>query len=124
MAMTRPSVSIDEGHGIAKRAYPFRDLKRVDFVEVVEQLASLRRIWYKEDRFGRSPRSRLYFLENISMIPDVRTYRVVDMGSRRVIGTLDEWCVAEHAKLGAAFVMRGPTWRYAEFKEDRILVEE
>src|SRR5256712_9628926 len=57
------------------------------------------------------------------MIPDVRTYRVVDMGSRRVIGTLDEWVVAEHAKLGATFVMRGTTWRFVEFKEDRILVE-
>ena len=123
MAMTRPSVSIDEGHGTVKRAYPFKDLKRVDFVEVVEQLASLRRIWYKEDRFGRTPGSRLYFLENISMIPDVRTYRVVDVTSRRVIGTLDEWFVAENAKLGASFVMRGTTWRFVEFKEDHILVE-
>src|SRR2546426_5266817 len=123
MAMTRPSVSIDEGYAVVKRAYPFRDLKRVDFVEVVEQLASLRRIWYKEDRFGRSPGSRMYFLENISMIPDVRTYRVVDMGSRRVIGTLDEWVVAGNAKLGATFVMRGTTWRVLEVKEDRILVE-
>ena len=123
MAMTRPSIGIDEGYAVAKRAYPFRDLKRVDFVEVVEQLASLRRIWYKEDRFGRSPGSRLYFLENISMIPDVHTYRVVDMGSRKVIGTLDEWFVAENAKLGATFVMRGTTWRFVEFKEDRILVE-
>src|SRR2546427_4224817 len=123
MAMTRPSISIDEGYEVARRAFPFRDLKRVDFVEVVEQLASLRRIWYKEDRFGRSPGSRLYFLENVSMIRDVRTYRVVDMGSRRVIGTLDEWFVAENAKLGATFVMRGTTWRFVEFKEDRILVE-
>src|SRR6267143_1305519 len=96
---------------------------RPDNFAVVEQLASLRRIWYKEDRFGRSPGSRLYFLENISMIPDVRTYRVVDMGSRKVIGTLDEWFVAENAKLGATFVMRGTTWRFVEFKEDRILVE-
>src|SRR5256712_2796851 len=57
------------------------------------------------------------------MIPDVRTYRVVDMGSRKVIGTLDEWFVAENAKLGATFVMRGTTWRFVEFKEDRIFVE-
>ena len=123
MAMTRPSISIDEGYAVVQRAHPFRGLKRVDFVEVVEQLASLRRIWYKEDRFGRSPASRLYFLENISMIPDVRTYRVVDVSSRRMIGTLDEWFVAESAKLGATFVMRGTTWRFVEFKEDHLLVE-
>src|SRR5437867_12851013 len=57
------------------------------------------------------------------MIPDVRTYRVVDGTSRRVIGTLDEWFVAENAKLGASFVMRGTTGRFVEFKEDHILVE-
>src|SRR2546425_3657353 len=121
MAMTRPSISIDEGYAVAKRAHPFRDLKRVDFVEVVGQLAALRRIWYKEDRFGRSPGSRMYFLENISMIPDVRTYRVVDMGSRRAIGTLDEWFVAENAKLGATVVMRGTTWRFVGVEEGPIL---
>src|SRR2546426_4196271 len=123
MAMTRPSISIDEGYEVARRAFPCRGLKRVDFVEVVEQLASLRRIWYKEGRFGRSPASRLYFLENISMIPDVHTYRVIDVSSRRMIGTLDEWFVAENAKLGATFVMRGTTWRFVEFKEDHLLVE-
>jgi Lhr-like helicase len=39
-------------------------------------------------------------VENISMIPDIRTYRVSDIPSRKDIGTLDEWFVAENAKLG------------------------
>ncbi len=123
MAMTRPSYSEDEAYELVRRAYPFRDLKRPDFADVLKQLAALRRVWHTEGRFGRTPGSRLYFLENISMIPDVRTYRVIDMVSRRVIGTLDEWFVAENAKLGGSFVMRGTTWRFVEFKEDHILVE-
>jgi ATP-dependent Lhr-like helicase len=123
MAMTRPSYSEDEAYALVRRAYPFRDLKKPDFTDVLEQLAALRRLWHTEGRFGRTPGSRLYFLENISMIPDVRTYRVVDMVSRRVIGTLDEWFVAENAKLGASFVMRGTTWRFVELKEDHLLVE-
>ncbi|OGS51053.1 MAG: hypothetical protein A3K65_01005 [Euryarchaeota archaeon RBG_16_68_12] len=123
MAMTRPSYSEDEAYALVRKAYPFRDLKRPDFVDVLKQLAALRRLWHTEGRFGRTPGSRLYFLENISMIPDVRTYRVIDMVSRRVIGTLDEWFVAGNAKLGGSFVMRGTTWRFVEFKEDHILVE-
>src|SRR5438552_8722126 len=57
------------------------------------------------------------------MIPDVKTYRVVDISSRRAIGTLDEWFVAENAKLGESFIMRGSAWRFVDFKEGRVLVE-
>src|SRR3989442_14157685 len=57
------------------------------------------------------------------MIPNVKPYRLVDISSRRAIGTLDEWFVAENAKLGESFIMRGTAWRFVDFKEDHILVE-
>src|SRR3990172_3285092 len=57
------------------------------------------------------------------MIPDVKTYRVIDLSSRKVIGTLDEWFVAENAKLGQSFIMRGTAWRFVDFKDDHVLVE-
>ena len=123
MALTKPSMGVDEAYGLIRQTYPFRDLKHADFRAVLEQLAGLKRLWFREGRFGRSPASRLYFLENISMIRDVRTYRVVDITTRRVIGTLDEWFVAENAKPGQTFVMRGTTWRFVEHKEDHLLVE-
>src|SRR5207245_9400373 len=50
-------------------------------------------------------------------------YRVIDLSSRRAIGTLDEWFVAENAKLGESFIMRGSAWRFVDFKEDHLLVE-
>src|SRR2546423_1816521 len=91
--------------------------------EVVKQLSDLRVLWSRDGRLGRSSNSLPYFFENISMIPDVKTYRVVDISSRRAIGTLDEWFVAENAKLGESFIMRGTAWRFVDFKEDHILVE-
>src|SRR5207245_1062095 len=84
--------------------------KRADFDEVVAQLAGLRILWSRDGRLGRSSNSLPYFFENISMIPDVKTYRVIDLSSRRAIGTLDEWFVAENAKLGERFIMRGSAW--------------
>src|SRR5437762_606374 len=88
-----------------------------------KQLASLQVFWTRDGRLGRSSNSLPYFCENISMIPDVKTYRVVVISSRRAIGTLDEWFVAENATLGESFIMRGAAWRFVEFKEDHILVE-
>ncbi|OGS47660.1 MAG: hypothetical protein A3K66_02475 [Euryarchaeota archaeon RBG_16_67_27] len=123
IAVAERFASADRVFETVRRAWPFRDLPRVEFEGVVEQLASLKVIWSREGRLGRSGQSLQYFFENISMIPDVRTYRVVDLSSRRAIGTLDEWFVVESAKLGESFIMRGTAWRVADVKEDHILVE-
>ena len=123
MAVTERFASADDAFGTVRRSWPYRDLRRKDFDELLGQLSTLKVLWYREGRFGRSSNSLRYFYENISMIPDVKTYRVIDLGSRRVIGTLDEWFVAENAKLGQSFIMRGTAWRFVDFKEDHILVE-
>jgi len=123
IAVSERFASLDESYETVRRSWPFRTLKRADFDEVVGQLADLRVLWSRDGRLGRSSNSLPYFFENISMIPDVKTYRVVDISSRRPIGTLDEWFVAENAKLGESFIMRGTAWRFVDFKEDHILVE-
>jgi len=123
IAVSERFASLDEAYETVRRSWPFRTLKRADFDEVVAQLAELRVLWSRDRRLGRSSNSLPYFIENISMIPDVKTYRVVDITSRRPIGTLDEWFVAENAKLGESFIMRGTAWRFVDFKEDHILVE-
>ena len=122
-AVSERFASLDDAYATIRRSWPFRALKRADFDDVVTQLSDLRVLWSRDGRLGRSSNSLPYFLENISMIPDVKTYRVVDISSRRAIGTLDEWFVAENAKLGQSFIMRGTAWRFVEFKEDHILVE-
>lgn len=124
MAMSSQSVSADEAFDLLRKSHPFRNLARADFDALIRQLSELRIVYLRDDRFSRSRGTMTYFFENISMIPDVKTYRVVDISSRRTIGTLDEWFVAENAKLGATFVIKGTAWRFVEFRDDgQILVE-
>ncbi len=123
MAVAERFVSADAAFETVRRSWAYRGLLRADFDELLEQLATLRVVWSREGRFGRGSNTLRYFYENISMIPDVKTYRVVDLSSRRVIGTLDEWFVAENAKMGQSFIMRGTAWRFVDFKEDHVLVE-
>lgn len=122
-SMTLPRCGVDEAYEVVRRAYPYRNLNRNDFLALLEQLRELRKIWLRDGYFGRSRESLVYFYENISMIPDVKTYRVKDIATRRTIGTLDEWFVVEHAKLGTNFVMRGKTWRFVDFKDGNLMVE-
>ncbi len=123
MAVSERFASADQAYETVRRSWPFRDLNRKEFDDVLAQLAELRILWARDGRLGRSSNSLSYFFENISMIPDVKTYRVIDLSSRRIIGTLDEWFVAENAKLGQSFIMRGTAWRFVDFKEDHVLVE-
>ncbi len=123
LGMTDRRNDVDESFEMIRRAYPFRNLEKSRFIAVLEQLSELRTIWLREGSFSRSRGSMDYFYENISMIPDEKTYVVVDISSRRPIGILDESYVASYAEAGTTFIMRGITWQIAEIKEDQILVE-
>jgi ATP-dependent Lhr-like helicase len=123
IGMTSRKNDLDETFAMIRRSYPFRNLDKSKFVNVLEQLSELRTIWLREETFSRSRGSMDYFYENISMIPDENTYVVVDMSSRRPIGILDESFVASYAETGTTFIMKGITWQIVELKDDRILVE-
>ena len=123
MTLAEPSLDAEELYRLVTRAYPYRNLPRPEFEDLLKQLGEVRLLWYRDGRIGRSRNARTYWLENISMIPDVRTYRIQDVATRKIIGTLDEWFVAENAKVGNTFVMRGTAWKFVEFKGEVLLVE-
>jgi len=105
-------------------AYPFRNLTMGQMLDVLEQLKSIKMVFDDGEKFKRSKKGMNYFYENISMIPDERTYMVRDIGTRAIIGTLDESFVASFAEEYAMFIAKGRTWRIVEMREDEILVEE
>jgi ATP-dependent helicase Lhr and Lhr-like helicase len=75
-------------------------------------------------KFRRRGSSRRYFIDNVSMIPDQKTFRVVDAVGRRTVGTLDEDFVIGFMEAGAQFIMRGRTWTVLEVQDEAILVRE
>lgn len=107
-----------------ERAHPFRDLKREDMDGVLEQLKSIKMVFEDEDGFKRSKKGMNYFYENISMIPDERSYFIRDIATRAIIGTLDESFVATFDGEFNTFIAKGRTWRVVEQREEEILVEE
>ncbi|HIJ16844.1 MAG TPA: DEAD/DEAH box helicase [Thermoplasmata archaeon] len=124
MTLTEPKVDQDWAYSTIKRSYPFRSLLKADFDEVLRLLAELHILWNDETTFKKKTNGMRHFFDNISMIPDERTYRIREVSSRRVIGTLDESFVASYAEPYATFVARGRTWRVIEVGEDEVMVEQ
>jgi ATP-dependent Lhr-like helicase len=125
VAMTMTGAMDKElAYKVIHNAYPFRNLTMGIMLDVMEQLKGIKMIFDDGNTFKRSKKGMNYFYDNISMIPDERTYMVRDIGTRAIIGTLDESFVASFAEEYAMFIAKGRTWRIVEMREDEILVEE
>ncbi len=126
MVLDKPR-SIKHTLTLIKRAYPYKDLDTRTFVAVVQFLHQQRLL--KAERKGddaiikRMGKTRRYCYENLSMIPDEKTYAIYDTINGKWIGTLDESFVIAFAEPGAVFITKGEMWRILEVEDERIKVE-
>lgn len=121
--MSQGVVKIDHCIKTFKRTYPFRNLSEKQFLRVLDLLQTEHIIWKKDDVFGKKKNSFTYFYDNISMIPDEKIYKVIDITTRSFVATLDEAFVASYAKENPRFIVKGTSWNIVEIKENEILVE-
>lgn len=144
------SLPMEKAYEIIKKAYPFRNLKPEEFLEVCKLMEKLRTLWIndkdgsfarkynageieKEDRFKgkrledlvlrRRKDAWLYYYQNLSTIPDVRTYKVHDVYTDRPVGSLDAQFIALHGGQGQSVIVKGQAWRILDVGQTNIMVE-
>jgi len=123
-ALASSQIEIDHLYHIIKRSYPFHTLDKNQYIRIVEQLGNQRNIWIEQNSIGKRRNSRKYFLDNISMIPDEKTYNAVDISSRKNVGKLDERFVMNLGYEGARFILRGKPWVIVKRDEESILIAQ
>ena len=124
LAMEYYSMDINKAHEIIKRAYPYRDLKIEKLKEVIEIMRYIGLLWTDEEKFGKKRTTLKYYFENLSMIPDTKQYVIIDIGSRKRIGVLDEEFIETRAEIGGVFIVKGKAWEILDIKEREVLVSE
>jgi len=109
---------------IVKRSYPFSTLEKGLYYRLLDELSKLGLIRWDPDsgELSRRKRAMDYFYDNISMIRDEKVYRIIDIATRRSIGTLDEEFVSAYLGDGVKFIMRGRAWVVVEMSGESILV--
>jgi ATP-dependent Lhr-like helicase len=128
-------VDEDDLYSFVRRAYPYRDLPRQDFEDILEMLSegiSARRGRYgtylHRDRVNRKLRARrgarLAAITSGGAIPENALFTVIAEPDGVVVGTLHEDFAIE-SNVGDIFLLGNTSWRVRRVQSDgRVLVED
>ncbi|MEM4575912.1 MAG: DEAD/DEAH box helicase [Candidatus Nezhaarchaeales archaeon] len=118
------SVDVDEALRIVRGAYPYKDLTREAFFETIKFLCDRGIIKLAGSRLKRAGRQTIeFYLQNLSMIPDVRKYDVRALPDKHRVGSLDEEFVATKAEGSPSIILGGRVWRIVGVEELTVYVE-
>ncbi len=108
-------------YSTVRRAYPFRTLDWAEFLWVVDFMDSIGLLRRRDISVRPTGRTRRYYYENLSMIPDERRISVRDTSSGKRVGTLDESFALELSP-GDVIILKGSPWTVLSIDKE-VLVE-
>lgn len=120
LLMDQQPLAIGELMRIIHRSYLYRNIQKNELLDLLRFLDSLHQLRLNEDEtvLTKTRKTRIYYYENLSMIPDERRYPVVNVISDRKIGTLGDEFMALHARVGLNFIMKGKVWRIVQIEDE------
>ncbi len=115
---------LEKIYNIAKRAWPYKDLKYAEFLEVCNQLNRLGLVFLDLGKtVNKKRRGFEYYFTQLSTIPDVKNYRVFNILNNSFVGVLDEEFVAIHGEPGTNFILKSEAYRIISIEGDKVMVE-
>ncbi|WP_423792218.1 ATP-dependent helicase [Methanocaldococcus indicus] len=120
---------VDEAYELVKKAYPYKDLSKEDFLSVIKYLSGsiedrkvYAKIWFEDNKFGKKGRARVIYFMNVGTIPDETAILVVNEEGKYV-GEVEE-DFAERLMKGDIFVLGGRTYKFLGGRGNIITVKE
>lgn len=117
--MDKGCVRTEELLRLFRKTYPYRNLSKEKLLDVILFLDNLNELRAEEngELLRKAKRTRTYYFENLSMIPDEKRYPMINVISDRKIGSLGDEFMALRARVGLNFVVRGKVWRIVQIEE-------
>jgi len=118
------SIDVDEALDVVRGAYPYRRLTREELLDVARFLSDRGVIKLVGSTLKRAGKATMdFYLNNLSMIPDVKKYDVIALPEKRKVGVLDEEFVATRTEGTPSMILGGRVWRVIGVEESRVYVE-
>ncbi len=117
-------VEVDKAFEIFTKAFPFRNLTLDDFYNILDLIDSNYLLFFDRDNMILRKKSRTYsyYFQNLSTIPDILKFKVIDTVGKKIIGTLDQRFVGDYGDSGNVFVLRGLPWKILNVDEKSFKV--
>src|SRR4030095_2642965 len=117
-------IRIEPVFNMIRKSYPFSTLSYQEMVTILELLHAQGIIRYDQlaQSYRRTIKAYKYYYENLSMIPEVLKFEVVDTINNRRIGSLDQEFVGDYGESGNVFILRGSQWRIISIDELKMRV--
>ncbi len=112
------SLQLPQLKEVVKRAFAYSQLQDAQLEQVLEFMRKMGYLKRDGDTIYRTSRTRLYYFENLSMIPDERRYLVVDLTSQQSVGILGEEFMVTMARVGLNFIVKGRVWQIKQITDD------
>ena len=103
---------------VLKQAFPYSQLADAELEKVVEFMRKMGHLKRDDQTVYRTSRTRMYYYENLSMIPDERRYQVIDLTNLQSVGILGEEFMLTMAHVGLNFIIKGRVWQMKQITDD------
>jgi len=123
LALEYGKLEVGEVIRMITKAYPFRDIGVEEVDGCLRLLNNHSIIWYDGLVFrSRGLRTLQYYYDNISTIPDVTQFDVVDVSTNKRVGRLDQLFVGEYGEEGNSFTLKGLPWKIVSVDDNKKVV--
>ena len=124
LSMQIGEISVEQAFDLVIKAYPFRNLKIEDLLDVLNLLDSNYLIFFDRTKmtYWKKGGAFKYYFENLSTIPDILKFKVFDSVGKKIIGSLDQRFVGDFGDSGNIFVLKGSQWRILNVDEKSFSV--
>ena len=119
LSMQIGELFVQQAFDLIIKAYPFRNLKIEELIDVLDLLDSNYLIFFDRTKmtYLKKGRSFKYYFENLSTIPDILKFKVFDSVGKKIVGSLDQRFVGDFGDSGNIFVLKGSQWRILNVDE-------
>src|SRR5436853_2613675 len=115
---SKGSISLSHIAQVLRRAFPYTQLEDAELEKVVEFMRKMGYLKRDDQTLYRTSRTRVYYYENLSMIPDDRRYQVIDLTNQQSVGILGEEFMLTMAHVGLNFIVKGRVWQMKQITDD------
>lgn len=123
IALDKSKIELNDLHKIIKRSFIYKNLELSALARLVEFMFKLRLIGFDGKFVTSGGRTRMYYYDHLSVIPDSKRFVVKNAMENRIISTLDEKFVANSVDEDSVFITKGLPWRVLSIDKNVISVE-